>query len=167
MVFCLGALSTLILLLCLVVTSYLSSFFFIATLNFIEFSPRWFSYPQHAKKITPKRFTFYWHESRHTKSTFVLSKLETSVIFVGQKKIHPQKNTTKRRLPTSTPPVPPLPPWMDFSGAPIAGGMVMARSHLVSTSFRKSSSESPSWVVDDAGRVPWWRVMTCGVLRCG
>ena len=49
---------------------------------------------------------------------------------------------------------------MDFSGAPIAGGMVMARSHLVSTSFRKSSSESPSWVVDDAGRV-----MTCDLWR--
>ena len=42
----------------------------------------------------------------------------------------------------------------------------MARSHLVSTSFRKSSSESPSWVVDDAGRTVMtgddlWRVEVC------
>ena len=37
----------------------------------------------------------------------------------------------------------------------------MARSHLVSTSFRKSSSESPSWVVDDAGHT----VMTCDLWR--
>ena len=146
---------------CLVVTSYLSCF--LATLTFIEFSPRWFSYPQHAKKNTPNRVHLFLARIAAHQVNICFVKTGSFGYFCWpEKDSSPKKhNETKASHTTNL-----LSPWMDFSGAPIAGGMVMARSHLVSTSFRKSSSESPSWVVM-MRVVPWWLVACWGVLRCG